>query len=282
MDKLLTIGMATYDDYDGVFFTTQSLRMYHEICNTNEVEFIILDNNPSGKHAKETKRLAEEKLKGKYVTNETQTSFSKYQIADYAEGKYVLTMDCHVLLVPGAINSLLDYYKNHPDCKDLVQGPLLYDNLKTVSTNFKEEWRGHMWGTWQTLKDEYNKGEPFEIPMQGMGLFSYELENWPGISQHFKGFGAEEGYIAEKFRQNGGKNICLPQLKWVHRFGRPGGVPFKCTVEDRVWNYFVGWMEFGVDHPMVQSTYDYFKTQIKEDRVKGLYEKAKLIYESKQ
>ena len=278
MDKLLTIGMATYDDYDGVFFTTQALRMYHEICNTNEVEFIILDNNPNGKHAKETKRLAEEKLKGKYVTNETQTSFSKYKIAEHATGKYVLTMDCHVLLVPDAIDVLLDYYKHHPDCKDLVQGPLLYDDLKTISTNFKEEYRGHMWGTWQTLKEEYNKGEPFEIPMQGMGLFSYELTNWPGISPHFKGFGAEEGYIAEKFRQNGGKNICIPQLKWIHRFGRPAGVPFKCTVEDRVWNYFVGWMEFGIDHPMVQSTYDYFKTQIAEEKVKKIYEKAKALY----
>jgi hypothetical protein len=30
-NKLLTIGMATYDDYDGVYFTLQSLRMYHPV-----------------------------------------------------------------------------------------------------------------------------------------------------------------------------------------------------------------------------------------------------------
>jgi hypothetical protein len=41
----------------------------------------------------------------------------------------------------------------------------------------------------------------------------------------------------------GGKAICLPQFKWMHRFGRPNGVPYKLALEDRVWNYFVGWLE---------------------------------------
>ncbi len=30
-NKLLTIGMSTYDDFDGVYFTLQSLRMYHPV-----------------------------------------------------------------------------------------------------------------------------------------------------------------------------------------------------------------------------------------------------------
>ena len=29
MNPILTIGMATYDDYDGVYFTTQAIRLYH-------------------------------------------------------------------------------------------------------------------------------------------------------------------------------------------------------------------------------------------------------------
>src|SRR5262249_38084903 len=44
--KKLTIGMATYDDYDGVYFTLQSIRLYHpEIVD--EVEFIVIDNRPN-------------------------------------------------------------------------------------------------------------------------------------------------------------------------------------------------------------------------------------------
>ncbi len=37
MSKLLTIGMSVYDDFDGVYFTMQALRMYHDICKANEV-----------------------------------------------------------------------------------------------------------------------------------------------------------------------------------------------------------------------------------------------------
>ena len=41
MSKKLTIGMATYDDYDGVYFSIQAIRMYHpEILK--DIEFINL------------------------------------------------------------------------------------------------------------------------------------------------------------------------------------------------------------------------------------------------
>ncbi len=56
-EKLLTIGMATYDDYDGVYFTIQALRMYHPICQIDEVEFVVIDNNPDGKHGKDVKKF---------------------------------------------------------------------------------------------------------------------------------------------------------------------------------------------------------------------------------
>ena len=52
----LTIGMATYDDFDGVFFTIQSLRAYFPMCMSDRVEFILIDNNPSGKHAEANKK----------------------------------------------------------------------------------------------------------------------------------------------------------------------------------------------------------------------------------
>ena len=34
----LTIGMATYDDYDGVYFTVQALRLFHpEVTRQTEI-----------------------------------------------------------------------------------------------------------------------------------------------------------------------------------------------------------------------------------------------------
>lgn len=278
MDKLLTIAMATYDDFDGVFFSIQALRMYHDICNTESVEYIVLDTNPSGEHGKAVEHyLKSLQGKGKYIpkTSGQISSFNKYETVDHASGKYVLIIDCHVLLQQNAIERLLLYYHKNKNCKNLVQGPLLYDDLENVSTHFDPRWSGDMYGVWAT-NPEYKKGIPFEIEMNGMGLCSFERKNWPGISKHFKGFGGEEGYIAEKFRQNGGKNICLPQLGWNHRFGRPAGVKYRLTLEDRIWNYFIGWLELKRDRndPMIKGIYDYFKDRIKKEQLDLLLETA--------
>lgn len=53
MEKKLTIGMATYDDFDGVFFSVQALRMYHP--ETEGAEIVVLDNNPEGAQGKALK-----------------------------------------------------------------------------------------------------------------------------------------------------------------------------------------------------------------------------------
>lgn len=280
MKKLLTIGMSTYDDYDGVFFTIQSLRMYHEMCNTENVEYIVLDNNPNSPSGQATKNFITHGVNkiGKYIPKEDKcSSFNKYEIVKHASGKYVLIIDCHVLLVQNAINALLDYYLDNKNCKNLVQGPLIYDDLKNVSTHFDPNWSGHMYGTWGTNHEKYKTSKPFEIQMQGMGLCSFERKNWPGISQHFKGFGGEEGYISEKFRRNGGKNICLPQLGWLHRFGRPLGVKYPLVLEDRIWNYFIGWLEItqDPDHEMIKSIYDYFKDKIPPNSIDNIFLQAK-------
>jgi hypothetical protein len=280
MDKLLTIGMATYDDYDGVYFTIQSLRMYHDICKSKEIEYIVLDGNPEGKHAETIKNFLKSfhHQDAIYIDNQEKTSsFDKYKIVEHASGKYILIIDCHVLIQPEGIDALLYYYLNNPECKDLIQGPLLYDDFINVSTHFDPQWRGSMYGTWSTNKEAYEKGEPFEIPMQGMGLCSFEKKYWPGINKEFKGFGGEEGYISEKFKQNGGKNICLPKLKWMHRFGRPEGTKYPLILEDRIWNYFIGWLELTKDpeHEVIKGAYEHFKDKIPAGSIDNILNLAK-------
>jgi hypothetical protein len=280
MNKLLTIGMATYDDYDGVFFSIQSLRMFHPICNTNEVEFVVLDCNPDGEHGKACKTFIEHGVRGRYVPNSsTNTSFNKYKIVEHATGKYVLIIDCHVLIEKDGIDKLLSYFSENPDCKNLIQGPLLYDDLQNVSTHFDAGWSGDMFGKWGTNKKQYDEGKPFEIQMQGMGLLAFERSAWKGINQNFKGFGGEEGYIAEKFRSWGGKNVCLPFLKWNHRFGRPNGVKYRLVLEDRIWNYFIGWLEITQDpnNIMVLSAYNYFRNRIPKESLDNIFNDAKKL-----
>jgi hypothetical protein len=92
-----------------------------------------------------------------------------------------------------------------------------------------------MWGIWATdRRGKDPEGDPFEIPMQGMGVFSCRKGAWPGFNPMFRGFGGEEGYIHEKFRQAGGRCLCLPWLRWTHRFGRPAGIGHSLTVEEKL------------------------------------------------
>lgn len=280
MSKLLTIGMATYDDFDGVYFTIQSLKLYQDVLKNIDYEIIVIDNNPKGKHGETVKGLTNWVKESKYIPFESRTSTAvRNEIFTNSSGKYTISIDCHVLIQKGGIEALLEYYKNNPDCKDIVQGPMVYDDHINYSTQFDPVWRGDMFGIWGTNKEACEAGKPFEIPMMGLGLFSCETKNWRGFNEHFRGFGGEEGYIHEKFRRNGGKAICLPQLGWVHRFGRPEGVKYRLVLEDRIWNYFIGWLEITKDpnHIMVSSIYNFFRNRIPKDNLDNIFNDAKKL-----
>ncbi|MDO8400510.1 MAG: glycosyltransferase [Bradyrhizobium sp.] len=243
----LTIGMATYDDYDGVYFSLQAIRMYHpEIVA--EAEFIVVDNHPDGACAGPLKALELQIPNYRYIPEATRSGTAvKGRVFDEASGELVLCMDCHVFVLPGALKKLLGYFADNAATSDLLQGPLLYDDLKSLATHFRPEWRGGMYGVWDNngLAADPNAA-PFDIPMQGMGLFACRRAAWPGFNGAFRGFGGEEGYIHEKFRQAGGRTLCLPFLRWIHRFHRPMGVPYRNVWEDRIWNYLVGFRELGL------------------------------------
>lgn len=269
--KKLTIGMATYDDFDGVYFSIQALKLYQLKELEGQVQIIVIDNNPDGKHGQQVKSFVEGWAKAKYIPFSDKKSTSvRNEVFKNASGEYTLCMDSHVMFEPNAITNLLKYYEENPNTKNLIQGPLWYDGLDSnMSTQFDPVWRSNMYGIWGTNKEALEKGEPFEIPMMGLGMFSCKTSEWQGFNENFRGFGGEEGYIHEKFRQAGGKCICLPNMKWIHRFGRPNGVPYPNVLEDRVWNYFVGWLEIYKDpeHQMIKDIYDHFKTSLSIERL---------------
>lgn len=239
----LTIGMPTYNDFDGVYFTLQALRLYQDLDDT---ELLVVDNYG----CEHTKDFVDGWAKARYVlaTDAVGTAAAKNRVFAEAKGDAVLCCDSHVLLVPGSIARLKDYYRAHPASIDLLQGPLVYDDLKTISTHLDPVWRGQMWGIWGTDPRGLDpEAEPFEIWAQGMGVFSSRKEAWPGFHPAFRGFGGEEGYIQEKVRQHGGRCLCLPWLRWGHRFGRPAGIPYRISTEDKFRNYFIGYVELGLD-----------------------------------
>jgi glycosyltransferase involved in cell wall biosynthesis len=257
----LTIGMATYNDFNGVYFTLQALRLYQDLRDT---ELLVVDNYG----CPNTKQLVENWVHGaRYLlaTEVRGTAAPRDLVFREARGEAVLCCDSHVLFAPGAIRRLKEYYRAHPDCPDLLQGPLVYDDLETISTHFDPVWRAEMWGIWATdPRGQDPEGEPFEIPMQGLGAFSCRKAAWPGFNPMFRGFGGEEGYIHEKFRRAGGRCLCLPWLRWTHRFSRPAGIEYPLTVEEKLRNYLIGHAELGLDPTPVLS---HFSEILPEDHV---------------
>lgn len=285
MQPKLTIGMAVYEDFDGVCFTLQHLRAFHSIFF--DLELIVVDNNPASQHGKTTKAFCE-KVGARYIEypQNTGTSQTRNLVFKEAQGEYVICMDSHVFFLPGAIDALMAYYNENPNTKDLIQGPLVYDNYESISTHFSDEWRSEMWGTWGTDSKVWkNKpiqrsiwwngkikpftfctesvaDEPFEIFAQGLGVFSCRRDAWLGFNENFRGFGGEECYIHEKYRQAGHKTLCLPKFLWWHRFARPNGVPYPVTSWNKVRNYVLGHLELNLP---LDNIYKHFVQGINTD-----------------
>src|SRR5689334_9719626 len=115
---LLTLGMATANDFHGVAFTLQSLALHHDLT---DCEIVVVDNAPDTKHGTETARMCADLTKRKngpvrYVAmpNQSGTTQTRERIFAEARGDAVLAMDCHVLFPLGAIARLKEYFRDNP------------------------------------------------------------------------------------------------------------------------------------------------------------------------
>lgn len=242
---MFSVGISTYDDYNGLYFTIQSLKLHHPLVN----EVVVIDNNPKTKIARFNKDLANtsnNNFKIKYVEYRDKVSTSsREEVFKYVNNNYVVICDSHVLFATGAFESLKYFYENESKPYDFIQGPLIYDNGIDISTHFNKKWGSYMYGQWET---RHTQERWFEIDAQGLGAFACKKDEWLGFNKHFDGFGGEEHYIHEKYRRKGGRCICLSGFKWMHRFNRPEGIPFPNNLEQRFKNYIIGRMEFNLDY----------------------------------
>ena len=157
MKPPLTIGMAAHRDFHGVFFTINALRMYHDV---RDCELIVVDNAPDTEEGQHTKNAVLNCANGwgsvRYIAapEVAGTSAPRDRVFREAAGEAVACMDCHVLLVPGAIARLKQYYRDNPETRDILSGPLLMDNhtpglpTTAIATHFTPRWRAEMEGTW--------------------------------------------------------------------------------------------------------------------------------------
>ena len=342
----LTIGMAHYDDFDGAYFTIQDIRKELIFNNyghlLSQIEFIIVDNNPTSNHGETLYKFSKNNLpytsNTRYIAEQDSygTSATRNKVIEAAAGDFVLLMDCHVMLCPalGTLVTLFNFMEKNKDTDDLYSGPLVHDSMMMTYTHFNDVWGAGMWGQWgsayscrqcefkfspvpgaqdqpikyvslveqeyvdrcpscglalpeinadqhkRILQEEWGytlcdkSREPFEIFAQGLGLFLVRKESWLGFNEHSMGFGGEEGYIHTKYRQNGRKAMCLPFLRWLHRFQRPDGVNYTLTSDNKIRNYILEFTELGLD---LQPIMDHFKGHPSE-KINKYIEEANSYY----
>jgi hypothetical protein len=258
-ERFLTIGMATYDDYDGVYFSVQAIRLYHPEV-TSQTEILVIDNHPEGPCAAALKKLESQVEGYRYVPcNSHRGTAVRDLLFRESNAPWVLASDSHVQFAPGALARLAAFLAERPESNDLWQGPLLSDDLKGLSSHFDPVWSAGMYGQWALdLRAADCNAPPFEIGMQGLGVFACRKAAWPGFNPRFSGFGGEEGYLHDKIRQRGGRVFCLPFLRWTHRFNRPLGIPYRPVWRERIRNYLLGQAELGLDGRPVEAHFESF------------------------
>lgn len=153
---LLTIGMAHFQDFAGLWPTIQSIRLNNRPL-MSQVQFLVINNSPEDQSTANAIRglLAKTKLREHAwepiyheLGNIKGTSASRNAIFQHAQGKYVAVMDCHLEFAPGWLQTLLNYYAQNPETNDLISGTLINDSLDSFSTHFRDDWGGGMWGQW--------------------------------------------------------------------------------------------------------------------------------------
>lgn len=257
MSKLITIGMPSYNNYSDVWFTAQCLRVYHDMT---DCEILIVDNYGDDALEKWVANNGAGVIRYVRATEVRGTAPAKNKVFEHAEGEFVVCVDSHVLLVPGAVDALKKWVRENRDCDALIHGPMQYDFMGLYIDHMVPKWQTHMYGVWGPNRSDLPTA-PYEIEMMGMGLFACFKDKWLGFNPAFTGFGGEEGYIHEKYKKFGKKILCLPFLVWVHKFhNQSTPTSYPNVLEERIQNYLLGFTELGLD---LQPIYDHFGSLVK-------------------
>lgn len=257
----LSVTMAVFDDYAGAWMTIMDLLMNHEdgTDDLSGVEIVVGDNNPDSSEGEQLRKvcLNTEGVRYFAIRDVTGSSLPKDRVIRQARGNAVLQLDSHVILPAGTIARLKQHYRDHPETTDLITGPILHRPGQVNDTHQTLQWRGGNLGVWANHPPaKQATGEPFEVPQNGTGLFSFRREAWLGYHPSFHGYGGNESYLYEKWRRHGRKTICLPWLRWLHRFGHPGGTKYANRWAEKCRNYLITLDALGWDR---QPMLDHYK-----------------------
>jgi hypothetical protein len=214
----------------------------------------VVNNRPDSQHGKDTEHFVTKKVGDEALHigfKEYESTATREQVFRHSQSEWTVCVDSHVILYPVFFRSLKKFAEENPQSRDILHGPMILDSLRTMHSEWKPVWRNEMYGIWydNPLTDNPDN-PPYEDWGCGLGAFACRTAAWPGFNPLFRGFGGEEGYIHDKFRRRGGHSICVPGMRWWHRFGQARTEnqperPYVATHNDKIRNYILGRLELG-------------------------------------
>lgn len=151
----LTVGMATYGDPCGAYFTITGLRANHPA-----VDLIVVDNAPLPDTRTRDACVANG---GRYFhkPNLHGTSAPRDEVFRLSQTPWTACVDSHVIFETDAIAALIRYAEEHPESNDIVQGPLIQDNGEGW-THWRDTHPPALWGVWMDAW-MHPTGVPFDV-----------------------------------------------------------------------------------------------------------------------
>ena len=136
----LTIGMPTYNDFDGVFFTVQSLRLHQDLADT---EILVVDNFGCDHTRAFIENCADPAIRYVRRTEITGTAPAKDRVFREALGDAVLCCDSHILFAPTLIPALSPVAAHHDSAAGRIEaGWTLSEETVTYDLAIPEGARG--------------------------------------------------------------------------------------------------------------------------------------------
>jgi hypothetical protein len=245
----LTVGMAAYKDFKGVYATVRGLRIYHRQAlelhlppADRQVELAVVDNYGCDSLQGFCKSW-DGQARYERFTQVQGTAAPRDRLFRTSRARFVACLDAHLFAYPYVMQLLLDYLRAHPDTDDLLQGVFVHPDDHSLITGMRPQWGGGMLGTFYWDKERAAAGQPFDVWAQGLGFFCMRREAFldlGGFHPKFRGFGGEEGYLHELVRRNGGRTLVHPELRFDHRFDDDEPKPYQPNDYDKFRNYLLG------------------------------------------
>lgn len=234
----LTIGLPHCCDYERAWHTLAAIHKTRLALKVvDRVQLLVGDNSKTipnaelgAKHATELQKRMAELPNAKYVEFSTVagTAPTKNEVIRQADGDFVLVLDAHCELANEVLARILAWIDANPLDDDIHHAMELHlrmvndDGTPAVVCSHRLERFGADGNFGICAVNELAllpNAQPFKVATAGCGFFLIRKASWLGFHPEARGWGGEEHFIQERYRQAGRHAWVHPEFQYVHQYG---------------------------------------------------------------